>query len=136
MHGAELKANSFNRQIELLRARLGEQRFAELERALSAETRALIANPPLPMGWVPVERGMELLETALAVSFGGREQELFEFGREQLRGDMWLRGDHYLTQMAVPNFYFHVTTAYSILRHNGVDVGKMDFLGNMPVNPA
>jgi hypothetical protein len=30
---------------------------------------------------------------------------------------------------AVPNFYFHVTTAYAILRHNGVPIGKMDFLG-------
>ncbi|MBV9262281.1 MAG: DUF1993 family protein, partial [Pseudolabrys sp.] len=28
-----------------------------------------------------------------------------------------------------PNFFFHVTTAYAILRHNGVDIGKMDFLG-------
>jgi hypothetical protein len=29
----------------------------------------------------------------------------------------------------IPNFYFHVTTAYAILRHNGVDVGKKDYLG-------
>ena len=35
----------------------------------------------------------------------------------------------YLLQMTIPNTYFHLTTAYSILRHNGVDVGKMDFLG-------
>jgi hypothetical protein len=33
--------------------------------------------------------------------------------------------------MTIPNTYFHLTTAYSILRHNGVDVGKMDFLGPM-----
>ena len=48
----------------------------------------------------------------------------------------WMRGDHYLTQLALPNFYFHVTTAYAILRNNGVDVGKMDFIGNMPMNPG
>jgi uncharacterized protein len=35
-------------------------------------------------------------------------------------------------QMAQPNFYFHVTTAYAILRHNGVEVGKTDFLGPRP----
>jgi hypothetical protein len=35
--------------------------------------------------------------------------------------------------MSLPNFYFHVTTAYAILRHNGVDVGKMDFIGQIPV---
>jgi hypothetical protein len=48
----------------------------------------------------------------------------------------WMRGADYLTQVAVPNFYFHVTTAYAILRHNGVDLGKMDFIGSMPVHDA
>jgi hypothetical protein len=48
-------------------------------------------------------------------------------------GGKWLRGGDYLTQVAVPNFYFHVTTAYAILRHNGVDLGKMDYIGAMPV---
>ena len=40
-------------------------------------------------------------------------------------------GVDYLVQVAVPNTYFHITTAYSILRHNGVDVGKFDYLGWM-----
>jgi hypothetical protein len=38
-------------------------------------------------------------------------------------------GEDYLLQMTVPNIYFHLTMAYAILRHNGVDVGKMDYLG-------
>lgn len=37
----------------------------------------------------------------------------------------------YLLQMAVPNFYFHISMLYALLRHNGVDVGKMDFLGSI-----
>ena len=37
-----------------------------------------------------------------------------------------------MIQHAAPNLYFHVTTAYAILRHNGVEVGKMDFLGKLP----
>lgn len=41
-------------------------------------------------------------------------------------------GQDYLLQMVVPNTYFHLTAAYAILRHNGVDVGKIDFL--KPVN--
>jgi len=45
----------------------------------------------------------------------------------------WVRGDHYLAQVAAPNFYFHVTTAYAILRHNGVNLGKMDFIGAFPM---
>jgi hypothetical protein len=38
-------------------------------------------------------------------------------------------GNRYLARFAVPNFYFHVTTAYAILRHNGVELGKRDFIG-------
>jgi hypothetical protein len=40
-----------------------------------------------------------------------------------------LGGEDYLLQMSIPNVYFHVAMAYAILRHNGVDIGKMDFLG-------
>ncbi len=42
-----------------------------------------------------------------------------------------LLGTDYLVEMALPNFYFHITTAYAILRHNGVDVGKRDFIGSL-----
>lgn len=38
-------------------------------------------------------------------------------------------GRAYLVQMALPNFYFHLTTAYAILRKNGLDLGKRDFIG-------
>lgn len=44
----------------------------------------------------------------------------------------YLHGDEFLIQHIMPNIYFHITTAYSILRHNGVDVGKKDYLGAMP----
>lgn len=38
-------------------------------------------------------------------------------------------GINYLLQFTLPNFFFHVTTAYAILRHNGVEIGKTDFIG-------
>lgn len=38
-------------------------------------------------------------------------------------------GEQYLLTWIIPNFYFHVTTAYAILRHNGVEIGKTDYLG-------
>ena len=44
-------------------------------------------------------------------------------------GDLTFTGLVYLLNFVMPNFYFHITTAYAILRHNGVEVGKMDFLG-------
>jgi hypothetical protein len=40
-------------------------------------------------------------------------------------------GKDYLLQMIIPNTFFHIAMAYAILRHNGVDVGKMDFLGSI-----
>jgi hypothetical protein len=42
----------------------------------------------------------------------------------------------YLNEMALPNFYFHMTTAYAILRHNGVDVGKIAFIGSLNFRDA
>lgn len=41
------------------------------------------------------------------------------------------KGSVYLNNFALPNFFFHATTTYNILRHNGVEVGKRDFLGSM-----
>ena len=48
-------------------------------------------------------------------------------------GGKWLRGDDYLIHVAIPNFFFHATMTYAILRHNGVDLGKMDYVGSLPV---
>jgi hypothetical protein len=44
-------------------------------------------------------------------------------------GEVKFKGMQYLLGHALPNFYFHVTTAYDILRHNGVEVGKRDYIG-------
>jgi uncharacterized protein len=44
----------------------------------------------------------------------------------------YLTGLEFALQHSIPNLFFHVTTAYAILRHNGVDLGKKDFLGVMP----
>jgi len=48
----------------------------------------------------------------------------------------WMTGADYLLQHALPNFFFHLTTAYAILRHNGVALGKRDFLGAQTKRPA
>jgi hypothetical protein len=50
----------------------------------------------------------------------------FPIGPQQT---MTLKGAQYLIGFALPNFYFHATTAYDILRHCGVEIGKRDFLG-------
>ena len=44
-----------------------------------------------------------------------------------------MKGSDYLTHFVLPNFYFHLTAAYAILRHCGVEIGKRDFLGAIPI---
>ena len=46
------------------------------------------------------------------------------------RGTLEFKGLDFLQHWAIPNVFFHVTSAYAILRHNGVELGKRDFLGN------
>jgi uncharacterized protein len=45
----------------------------------------------------------------------------------------WMRGDEYVSQFALANFYFHTVTTYALLRHNGVELGKRDFIGGVPM---
>ena len=44
-----------------------------------------------------------------------------------------MKGDDYLNHFVLPNFYFHCTAAYAIMRHCGVDIGKRDFMGEIPL---
>jgi hypothetical protein len=57
---------------------------------------------------------------------GSEEREITLVRRGQSSVVM---GQSYLLDQAMPNFYFHLTTAYAVLRHNGVEVGKKDYLG-------
>ena len=58
---------------------------------------------------------------------GGETREVtFPIGQSNT---MTMKGQQYLLNYAFPNFYFHATTAHGILRHNGVEIGKRDFLG-------
>ena len=58
---------------------------------------------------------------------GAEEKEIV---LQMRSGERRYTGLQFLLGHALPNFYFHVTTAYNILRHNGVDLGKRDYLGN------
>jgi hypothetical protein len=47
-----------------------------------------------------------------------------------------IAGEDYLLEITIPNLYFHIAMAYAILRNNGIDVGKMDFLGSIDLVDA
>ena len=76
---------------------------------------------------------LSFLETVQAKDLAGGEDRKVA---PPWLGGKWLRGDDYLGHLAIPNFFFHLTMAYAILRHNGVELGKMDYIGSMPVKDA
>ncbi len=74
-----------------------------------------------------IEKTIEFLRTLKPEQIDGSEERTITL---QLRGNtQTFKGLPYLLNLAMPNFYFHVTTAYDILRHNGVELGKSDYLG-------
>jgi len=70
------------------------------------------------------------LDTFKASDFDGAETRLVTL--PFMEGKV-ISGSDYLTEMALPNFYFHLTTAYAILRHSGVPLGKPDYIGSLNV---
>ena len=74
-----------------------------------------------------IARTISFLETASADSFTGSETR--EVTLRAGQNETVFAGDAYLLSFALPNFFFHVTTAYDILRHLGVPIGKRDYLG-------
>jgi hypothetical protein len=65
---------------------------------------------------------------AAALEAGAAREIVFPVGPNKIK----MRGDNYLLHFALPNYYFHLTTAYDILRYSGVEIGKRDFLGAVP----
>jgi hypothetical protein len=81
-----------------------------------------------------IARTIDFLQGVKPAQIDGSEDKAISFkaGPYMLN----FTGASYLAMFVVPNFYFHATTAYDILRHKGVEVGKMDYLGAMPMQPA
>ncbi len=65
--------------------------------------------------------------------FRGAAERRVHFG--YLPAGQGMLGHVYLNQYAIPNIYFHLSVAYAILRHNGVRLGKSDYLGDIPLVP-
>lgn len=76
-----------------------------------------------------IARSLVVLGNVKREAFEGKEEQVIKI---QTAGGVFdLKGLEYLQQFALPNFFFHVVTAYDILRSRGVDVGKQDFLGGL-----
>ena len=75
-----------------------------------------------------IARTIAFIQTVTPAQIDGTEEKeiVIKRGEKETR----YTGLQFLLGHAVPNFYFHIATAYAILRHNGVEIGKRDFLGN------
>ena len=74
-----------------------------------------------------IAKTLDFIESVKPQSIDGSDER--EVLIKQRGQDVKYSGLQYLLAVAQPNFYFHVVTAYNILRHNGIELGKMDFLG-------
>ncbi len=75
-----------------------------------------------------VAKTLDYLQSVRASAFEGSEDRDVKLPIPN-GGSLDFKGLPYLKDWALPNFYFHVVTAYDILRHNGIEVGKRDYLG-------
>jgi hypothetical protein len=74
-----------------------------------------------------IDRSLDYLATLKPQQIDGSETR--EIVRPVRGEPKKFTGINYLLQNALPNFFFHVTTAYAILRHNGIEIGKYDYIG-------
>lgn len=74
-----------------------------------------------------ITKTREYLQSVAREAFAGAEER--KFMMKAGPSEYEFVGQPYLLHFALPNFFFHVTTAYAILRHHGVEIGKRDFLG-------
>jgi hypothetical protein len=77
-----------------------------------------------------VKKTIDYLQSVPAAQINGSDAR--EISVPRRTGPITMTGEAYLKHFALPNFFFHVTTTYALLRHNGVELGKIDFLGGLP----
>ena len=125
----------------LLEARLAPDMFAFIRQvqiatdAAKGTARLAGQEPPsfpdtettFPELQARIAKTIAFLQSIKAEQFAGSEDRhiTLKAGPRTLE----FNGRDFLTQFALPNFYFHLTTAYGLLRHKGIQIGKMDYLG-------
>jgi len=141
------KSRSFDVEV-LVHSRLAPDQYAFVQQVQAACDQAKYAAAYLsgqkPPSHPDSEKTMaelrERIRKCTAFVSAVPEKDLAGAGERKVAppwlGGRWLRGHDYLVDLAVPNFFFHATMAYAILRHNGVPLGKMDYIGSLTTHPA
>ena len=109
-------------------AKIGAARIAQVEPPKYEDNEASFAQLI-----ERVRKTIAYLETLRPEQFEGADARPVTFPVQMGKDSRTWPGSRYLLHRVVPNVFFHCTTAYNILRHNGVEIGKADFLG--PLDP-
>ena len=118
---------AFSRQVQIFcdNAKNSTARLAGVEAPRFEDTEASLDELK-----ARIQKPLDVLATVKAADLeaGANREIVFPVGPNKMQ----MQGANYLLHWALPNFYFHLTTAYGLLRYAGVDVGKRDFLGAVP----
>jgi len=140
---AHAEQRKFDPEI-LMAARLAPDQFPFLRQIQSACDQAKFTVAKLAGKEAPSHPDTEKTIAELRERMKTLVAYMATFKREDFNGaedravshswmkDKTMRGGDYLDHFALPNFHFHITTAYDILRHNGIPLGKFDFTGALP----
>jgi uncharacterized protein len=116
----------FTKQIQIAcdMAKFGIARLAAVDAPKFDDTEASLAELR-----ERVRATVDFIKSVPAAKIDGTDDKDVTIPRRD--GTMTLKGEAYLKHFVLPNFFFHMTTTYALLRHNGVELGKIDFLGAM-----
>jgi hypothetical protein len=109
-------------QIASDNAKFGAARLANIEAPKFEDNETNFAELQ-----ARITKTIAFLDTITPLQLEGSENRDISLVIHDTKQEM--KGVQYLLDRVQPNFYFHITTAYNILRHNGVEIGKKDFLG-------
>lgn len=114
----------FTKQIQIAcdAAKFGVARLAGVEAPKFEDNEASLADLR-----ARVRKTLDFIASIPADKLAGSDERDLVLPRRD--GPVTLQGEFFLKHYALPNFYFHLVTTYALLRHNGVDLGKADYLG-------
>lgn len=123
---------AFARQVQICcdAAKMSASRLAGLEAPKFEDNEASFDDLK-----ARIHKTLDYIKTVPAkdIDAGADREIIFPVGPTN---KMKMKGADYLLHWSMPNFYFHLTTAYDILRFNGVQIGKTDFMAGTPAKPA
>jgi len=122
---------AFTKQIQIAcdAAKFGVARLAGIEAPRFEDDESSLSELR-----VRIRKTLDFVQSVPPERIDGTENKDVVVPRRE--GSMTLAGETYLKQFVLPNFFFHVTTTYALLRHNGVELGKADYLGAFTAAPA